>query len=405
MEEGMTEYARPMWDRGESLDAQMMRFTIGDDWRHDRRLVEHDVAGSIAHAEGLVRAGLVSAADGEAIRAGLEGLLADWRAGAWNVEPTDEDVHSALERRLVERIGDAGKRLHTARSRNEQVVVCMRLWLRGAVAEMQARALELVDALRAQVARHGGVFLPGYTHLRRAMPSTVGDWAGAHQAAFEDDARDFDGVSRRIALCPLGTGSGYGLPVELDRAFVAQQLGFEGPEEPVTRTQNARGRAELAYLTVLEGLALDLGKLAADLWLFTTEEFGFAALPQALTTGSSLMPQKRNPDLIELLRGHARQAAADRAALLEVVRDLPSGYHRDFQLAKEPLFRGHDRALAMLPLAARVVRELTWREDRLQALAADPSLRATERALERVRDGVPFRDAYRMEAREPDGSA
>jgi argininosuccinate lyase len=231
------------------------------------------------------------------------------------------------------------------------------------------------------------------------MPSTVGAWLDAHARAFERDHRDLAHAATRWSECPLGSGAGYGLPVELDREFVARELGFERAEQPVTAVQHSRGRAELAYLTALEGVALDLGKLAVDLWLFTSDEFGFARLPVELTTGSSLMPHKRNPDVVELMRAHCRQVGADRAALAGAIADLPSGYHRDFQLIKPPLFRAHDRVAAMLPLAARVLDGLAFDEERLRAACADPKLRATERALDKAKGGVPFRDAYREESR------
>jgi argininosuccinate lyase len=394
-------FSQPIWGHGQPVDPDMLRFTIGDDWLHDRRLVEHDLVGSLAHVKGLAAAGLVTAADAAAIRGGLERLLAQFRAGEWTVEPSDEDVHSAVERRLIDQVGEPGKRLHTARSRNEQVALDVRLWLRGAVAGTRAALLDLSQAFRERAERadrEGALPLVGYTHLRRAMPSSVRDWALAHARAFEADAADLEACARRLAECPLGTGAGYGLPVAVERELVARELGFERPEEPVTLTQHTRGRAELAYVTALEGAALDLGKLAADLWLWTAEEFGFVRLPGELTTGSSLMPQKRNPDLVELVRAHARQVAADRAALADVLRDLPSGYHRDFQLVKPPLFRAHDRMAAMLPLCAKLVRTLAFDEPRLREAAADPSLRATERALARTRKGVPFRDAYRAES-------
>ncbi|MCK6449132.1 MAG: argininosuccinate lyase [Planctomycetes bacterium] len=394
----MSELAKPIWDRGEAIDADMLRFTIGDDWLQDRRLVEHDIKGSLVHAEGLALVGLIRPEEFQTLRDGLAKLRESFRRGEWTVEEGDEDVHSAVERRLIAAVGDAGKKLHTARSRNEQVALDVRLWLRDASAEI-ARALEqLVAAVRARVASSGKLALPGYTHLRRGMPSTVGDWLAAHAKAFDEDLADLRAALRRIQESPLGTGAGYGLPVELDRAFTARALGFARPEEPVTFVQHSRGRAELAYVTALEGIALDLDKLAHDLWLFSSEEFGFVRLPVALTTGSSLMPQKRNPDLVELVRAHARQALADRAALLDVIRDLPSGYHRDFQLIKPPLFRAHDRVAAMLPLCAKLVATLEFDAEKLAAAADDPKLRATERALEKAKSGVPFRDAYREES-------
>ncbi|MBL8766647.1 MAG: argininosuccinate lyase [Planctomycetes bacterium] len=394
--------SKPIWDRGDAIDAQMLAFTIGDDWLLDRRLVEHDVRGSLAHVDGLERVGLVTAAEAEAIRGGLRSIQDEFRAGTFTVLPSDEDVHSAVERRLIERTGDAGKKLHTGRSRNEQVTVDVRLWLRDAITATQETLLSVVRSANDLAARAGSIPLPGYTHLRRAMPSSIGDFALAHARAFSDCTDDLELAQRRVRFCPLGSGAGYGVPIALDRAFVAERLGFESADEPVTHVQLTRGRAELAYVTALETIALVIGRLAADLWLFTTDEFAFARLPVELTTGSSMMPQKRNPDVIELLRAHARQVVGDRDQVREVTRDLPSGYHRDFQLLKGPLFRAHDRIAAMLPLVARLLDRMEWNEDRLREAASDPKLAATARALERAKAGVPFRDAYRDESRRAD---
>ncbi len=389
----------PVWDRGDPIDEEMMRFTVGDDWAADRRLVEVDLLGSIAHANGLLRADLIVADDHARIVAGLRELADEHARGLWDLEATDEDVHSAVERRLTDKIGEAGLRLHTGRSRNDQVAVDLRLWLRTALATTDAAAARLVQACDALAERAGDLPLPGYTHLRRAMPSSIGAWIGALRAAFEADRADLAHVSSRLRFSPLGSGAGYGVPLALDRDGVARELGFEGAEEPVTLAQNARGRAELAYVSALEGFALDLGKLAFDLWLFSSAEFAFVELPVELTTGSSLMPHKRNPDVIELLRARTRQIAADRASLLDVVRDLPSGYHRDFQLGKAPLFRAHDHAGACLSITAKLLDGLRLRADVLQAAAADPALAATARLLEQARAGEPFRAAYKNASR------
>lgn len=396
----MTQHHKPIWDRGEPVDAAMLAFTIGDDWLMDRELVAHDLRISLAHADALKRAKLLDAAAHARIKAGLEELAREHAEGAWTVEPADEDVHSAVDRRLTAKIGDDGKRLHAGRSRNEQVATAVLLWLREAAASAGEALGTLAGALEELAAERAATPLPGYTHLRRAMPSTVGDWAAAHAAALRADAAELAAAGARWARCPLGSGSGYGLPVRLDRRFLARELGFAGPADPVTAVQHGRGRAELAYLTVLEGVALDVGKLAADLWLYSAKEFGFLALPTAFTTGSSLMPQKRNPDLLELARAHCRQAVADRAALLAVLADLPSGYHRDFQLLKPPLFRAHARTSALLPLLARLIPALEWNEGALRAAAEDPALQATARALAAAASGVPFREAYRAVAGE-----
>ena len=290
--------------------------------------------------------------------------------------------------------------MHTGRSRNDQVAVDLRLWLREAITETSEGVSALAEALAKRIAEKGELPLPGYTHLRRAMPSSVTDWMGAFRASLEHDAEDLDHARRRIARCPLGSGAGYGVPLPLERAFVADLLGFEGVEDPVTLTQWTRGRAELAYLTALEAIAIDLGKFAADLWLYSTSEFSFVRLPVELTTGSSLMPQKRNPDVIELLRAHARQLVSDRSALLDVLRDLPSGYHRDLQLVKPALFRAHDRALSVLRMTTLVVAGLEFDEGALRAANDDPDLHASDRALRMAAEGVPFREAYAEIARE-----
>jgi argininosuccinate lyase len=300
---------KPMWDRGDPIDREMLAFTVGDDWRMDQRLVPHELLGSRVHAEALLRAGILDPEDGRRILAGLEELERAHRAGEWTVEEGDEDVHSALERRLIALVGEAGKRLHTGRSRNEQVALDVLLWLREASAGSERLLTELGEACTAFERVHGALAVPGYTHLRRAMPSTLGAWIGAHRRAFELDREELVNARRRAAHCPLGSGAGYGVPLALDRAFEARALGFDAPVEPVTAVQHARGRAELAYLTALESLALDLGKLAADVWLFTSEEFGFFALAPEFTTGSSLMPQKRNPDAIELTRARTSPRA------------------------------------------------------------------------------------------------
>lgn len=393
------EFHSPVWDRGEAIDPVMMAYTIGDDWIMDQRLVEVDIRGSLAHVDGLLSVELITAEDHAAIRAGLTKLLEAWKRGEWNVEAGDEDVHSAVERRLTEAVGEPGKRLHTGRSRNDQVAVDMRLWQRMALEIVDERLDDVVAALGGLREANAELPIPGYTHLRRGMPSSIGDWAGAHLVAFETSRHEFGPARERIATCPLGSGAGYGVPLPLDRELVAKTLGFRAPEAPVTATQLFRGRAELAFLNALESIALDIEKLACDLWLYTTEEFGFVKLPVELTTGSSLMPHKRNPDLIELLRGNARQVGAEREALKAVIAGLPSGYHRDFQLIKPPLFRAFDRLTASLTILARLLRGLEFDREALEEAASDPSLQVTRRALEKARDGQSFRDAYREESR------
>jgi argininosuccinate lyase len=385
-----------LWDRGESLDQLVLKFTAGEDHRLDDRLVAYDVEASVAHARMLSKAGYLTPADLQHVVDALERIGAAHAAGAWHVSLEDEDCHTALENRLVEAIGDAGKRIHLGRSRNDQVLVALRLWLRDALTRVADEAVLVASALEALGTASGDLEIPGYTHLQRAMPSTVRDWAGGFASELRDDAEGLAAARRRADKNPLGSAAGYGVPVlAIDRGMTTAALGFAATHEPVTAVQLSRGKAEASALFEVALLAQDLGRLASDLCLFATAEFGFVKLPEKLTTGSSIMPQKRNPDLFELARGRTARAAACLQEVLAITAKLPSGYHRDYQLMKEPLFRAFDGVVETCRLMAHAVPGITFDRERLAA-AMDPSLRAAERAYRLVvEQNLPFREAYR----------
>ncbi len=327
------------------LDARVLQFTAGDDFGLDARLVRHDVRASIAHVQMLATQGLISASDAEAIGAGLAQLGEEHDRGAWRIELEDEDAHSALERHLTARIGSAGGRVHLGRSRNDQLLAALRLYLRQVIGQLAAGAQRLVDALDRLADRQGAIALPGYTHMQQAMPSSVALWARGFAAGLIDAAHGLQSVDRRLAQNPLGSAAGYGTPgLPLDRWATTRALGFDVPQEPVTAVQLSRGKAEAQLLFELTLLMQDLGRLATDLLLFYTAEFAFVQLPDSFTTGSSIMPQKRNPDVLELLRGRSSCALACLIEALSLCAKLPSGYQRDLQLLKAPLFRGIDLA-------------------------------------------------------------
>jgi len=388
-----------LWEKGEPVDAAVLAYTVGEDYRLDERLVPYDARASIAHAEGLARRGLLAPEDCAAIRSGLEALAAEHARGLWRIAPEEEDVHTALESRLTARIGDAGARLHLGRSRNDQVLAALRLYLRDAVAALAAGAERVAAALGEVAERQGEVALPGYTHTRPAMPSSVALWAGGFAAELEDGADGLRACARRLSRSPLGSAAGYGAaPLDLDRHGVAEALGFAGVQEPVTAVQLSRGKGEAQVLFELALLAGDLSRLAADLVLFSAPEYGFVDLPPETTTGSSVMPQKRNPDLWELVRAKAAGALARLVEALVLPAKLTSGYHRDLQLLKAPLFSGIDDASATLALVAEVLPRLAFRPDRIRLA---PELHAAERAYRLVLDeGIPFREAYRRVAAE-----
>jgi argininosuccinate lyase len=383
-----------LWDKGEPLDERVLRYTAGEDHRLDARLVPYDARASIAHAAMLREVGLLSEGDFTAIREGLEALAREHAAGEWEISLADEDVHTALESRLTERTDEAGARLHLGRSRNDQVLAALRLYLRDAVAALAAGAREVADALDELGAREAATALPGYTHLQQAMPSSVPLWAGGFATELRDDAEGIEACARRIEKNPYGSAAGYGVPLlPIDRESTRRALGFAVTQEPVTAVQLSRGKAEAQVLFEITLLMQDLGRLAADLVLFAAAEFGFVSLPSAMTTGSSIMPQKRNPDVFELVRGRAATAQGCLVEALAIPAKLTSGYHRDLQLLKAPLFRGIDLARETLAILAAALPGVRFHPERIRL---DPGLRAAEEAYALVlAEGIPFREAYR----------
>jgi len=391
-----------LWDRHESLDDLVFAYTAGEDALLDDRLVPYDILASSAHAAMLHEAGFLDGADHAALQCALSALAQSHRRGAWRVGPGDEDVHTALENRLVEVAGDAGKRIHLGRSRNDQVLAALRLWLKDELEGLAQAAEGLASALRGVGERSGALPMPGYTHMQRAMPSTVGLWAGAFAAEIDDDAQGLRDAKRRADKNPLGSAAGYGVPLlGLDRSHTTTSLGFACAHEPVTAVQLSRGKAEACALFEVALLAQDMGRLASDLCLFSTAEFGFVRLPPEFTTGSSMLPQKRNPDLFELARGRAAESQSALFEVLGVAAKLPSGYNRDLQLTKKPLFRSFDSAGATAALLAHAVPKLTFDEARMRA-AMEPEMYAAEKAYRLVQEsGLPFREAYRQARQEP----
>jgi argininosuccinate lyase len=387
-----------LWDKGGVTDAEMMRYTARDDWRLDQRLLRYDVNATLAHARGLGRIGVLDTAELEAMERTLAALQQRIWVGAFTIDERHEDGHSAIEAALIEELGDLGKKVHTGRSRNDQVLTALRLYERDAADALTVAARQLGLALLDRAEVEALTPIPGYTHLQRAVPSSVGLWLSAIAEGLADGV-DMVAAARALAnKSPLGAAAGYGVNLPLDRAGVAAELGFASVADNPLASQSSRGIVEVQLLTAAWQLMAVLRRFAWDLSIYTTAEFGFVRLDAALTTGSSIMPNKRNPDVVELIRaacGVVEGALGEIRAMLS----LPSGYHRDLQLTKAPLFRGLDEALATLRIAAVVVRGMHFDAARMRA-AIDPELFATDRAVELARSGVPFRDAYRQIAAE-----
>lgn len=388
-----------LWEKGLPLDERVLRYTAGEDHRLDERLVAHDVKGSIAHARMLAAQGHLNATDCERICEGLEALARSHERGEWRIELDDEDAHTAIENRLTGMIGEAGGRLHLGRSRNDQVLTALRLYMRDAADEVAAAIGVLTAALERLGERQGSVELPGYTHMQQAMPSSVALWCGGFIEALEDDAAGLETARRRVARNPLGSAAGYGTPgLELDRDHTTRSLGFAETQSPVTAAQLSRGKAEAGLLFELTLLQQDLGRLASDLLMFYTQEFAYVSLASNVTTGSSIMPQKRNPDVLELVRAASATVEACLSECLMITAKLPSGFQRDVQRIKPPLFRGIDLALESTVIMAVVIDGLEFRPENIRL---DPGLYATEKAYRLVtEEGIPFREAYRRIAAE-----
>ena len=380
------------WNEGESAH---LAFLAGHDVLLDREFLAFNIQASIAHVEGLRRIDLLSSGQTTALIRELHALADDFAAGRFVLYASYEDGHSAIESRLTERLGDVGRKVHTGRSRNDQILVATRLWLK-----VRLRELETVckDSARVCLGRAAteALPMPGYTHLQRAVVSSTAMWFAGFAEGFIDDALRARQAQDWIDANPLGTAAGYGVNLPLDREYTTQALGFARMQVSPVYAQLSRGKYEIAALDALGAALLDLRRLAWDLSLFTTAEFGFVALPDEYTTGSSIMPNKRNPDVIELLRASCAPVAAARVEI-ESLLSLPSGYQRDLQYGKGPLVHGFGHGLGALALLPDLLRGLRWNLDRMRA-AIEPGMFATDRAIELARAGTPFREAYRAAA-------
>ncbi|MBA2660808.1 MAG: argininosuccinate lyase [Bradymonadaceae bacterium] len=390
-----------IWDKGNAtVDERIMRFLAGEDVLLDQALFTYDIRASIAHVRGLSRIAVLTAEESATICHELTQLEQLFHSGAFVLDARFEDGHSAIEAHLVEQLGEVGKKVHTGRSRNDQVLVAQRLYLLDAldaIVELCVQAARIALE-RADLGRD--IPMPGYTHLQRAVPSSVGLWFAAFAEAFIDDAHFASMTRSCLDSNPLGTAAGYGVNLALDREGVTAELGFARMQLNPIYTQNSRGKFELQALMALNQCLLDVRRLAWDLSLFTTGEFDFVTLPDQYTTGSSIMPNKRNPDVIELLRA---ATAPTHGAINELMSllSLPSGYHRDLQATKGPVLRALTAGLDALALIPQLLAHLEFRPARLRA-AITPDMYATDRAIELASEGVPFREAYRRTAAELD---
>ncbi len=388
-----------LWDRDTTTDEAILAFSAGDEYVLDQRLVPYDCEASQAHVLMLGKAGLVDPEDVVRLRKGLDKIRKLHARGKFEIAAEQEDCHTAIEEWLTKNVGEAGKRIHLGRSRNDQVLTAVRLYEKDSLAEVSEGLTAFEEVLAVRIESDGHVKMPGYTHMQRAMPTTAGTWLGAFVAAAQDDRRMLEAAQDLIDQSPLGTGAGYGVPVfAVDREVTAREMGFGRVLENPVYAQMSRGKLEGSVLHALGGISFTLNRLATDLLLFSTKEFGFVALPEALCTGSSIMPQKRNPDVLELVRARHHVVLAAELEVKSLVGNLTSGYQRDLGLTKKPLFAAFDTTLACLAVMTRVVEGLGVNAEACRK-AMTREIFATEEAYELVKSGLPFRDAYRQVAR------
>ncbi len=383
-----------LWQKNTVLDPRIERFTVGDDPLLDGKLVRFDCEASVAHARMLGKIGVLKPGEVRRLVSGLKEIIRLDAEGKFPIRQEDEDCHTAIENRLTRILGNLGKKIHTARSRNDQVLAALRLYYKEALSACDRAALSYIRGLKRFKSGYGRIRLPGYTHTRKAMASTVGLWAGAFIESMEDDRRLLRFASEWLDQCPLGTGAGYGVPLHVDRSFTAKLLGFKRVQRNPMYVQNSRGKFESLMVHAMVQVLLDLNRAASDLIFFSMPEFGYFVLPKTFCTGSSIMPQKKNPDVLEVLRAKYHVVISYEFQVKNIIGNLLSGYNRDLQLTKMPTMKGLEITKESLSVADLIFKNLKVNEENCRkALTKD--IYAAEEAHRLVRRGVPFREAYK----------
>jgi argininosuccinate lyase len=389
-----------LWNKGWDLDGEIERYTVGDDPELDRALVPYDCVASMVHARVLEKAGVLTGDEVVRLVGALESLKASAEAGEFKILREEEDCHTALENRLVAELGDLGKKIHTARSRNDQVLGALRLYMKERLSSVGGLIDDLVMAMGRRIQSVGEFPMPGYTHMRKAMPSSFSMWMGSFMESMEDNKVLLEAVQSLIDQNPLGSGAGYGIPViDIDREFSARELGFAKVQINPLYVQSSRGKFEASVVAALVNIMVDLNKLSSDLILFTMEELKYFSLPREICTGSSIMPQKLNPDVLEIMRARYHEVLANEFLIRSMTANLPSGYNRDLQRTKKPLMESFTITESSLRIITHVTEKLEVNTEACERACTDEVF-ATQRVYELVKQGIPFRDAYRQVAAE-----
>ncbi len=382
-----------LWDKGFSIDKQIENFTVGNDREIDIHIAKYDVQASLAHAIMLESIGIISADELKDLKKGLEELAADIENGTFVIEPSFEDVHSKIEWELTNKLGEVGKKIHTARSRNDQVLVALQLYYKENLAIVNNKVKSLFDTLLNLADTHKDSLLPGYTHLQVAMPSSFGLWFSAYAELLIDDVYVLNAVSKVVDQNPLGSAAGYGSSFPIDRELTTKELDFATLKYNVVAAQLSRGKSERSIASALGGLCNTMARFAMDVCLYMSQNFGFITFPDELTTGSSIMPHKKNPDVFELIRGKCNKIQALHSEMLLITNNLPTGYHRDFQLLKENIIAAFEDVKDILDIfnysiQQVIVKDIDLNDEKYQYLFTVDSINNL------VVEGMSFREAY-----------
>lgn len=383
-----------LWSKGYNIDLLIEAFTVGQDPILDRRLVSADCHASMAQAKMLASINIISKKEADDLVKALAEIAVLNAEEKFEIKQSDEDCHTAIEGHLTRLVGDAGKKIHTGRSRNDQVVTTIRLYAKESALNLALTGLQLVKQFFDFSEIHKDVPMPGRTHMQTAMPSSVGLWAASFAEELLDNIKHLLSVVVLINQSPLGAAASYGVPLPLDRELTSKLMGFEKVQNNVLYVNNSRGKVEAMLLDAYEYITLTLSKFAQDGILFSLPEFGYFSLPKELCTGSSIMPQKKNPDGLELMRAKAATLGAYSSQVKNIIRSLPSGYNRDFQDTKEPFIRGTELTELCLLMVNKTVESMEVNKEKLEQ-AFTPDIFATDLAIEKVQEGETFRDAYR----------
>ncbi|WP_461534274.1 argininosuccinate lyase [Sinomicrobium sp.] len=383
-----------LWDKGFSTDKKIDHFTVGNDRELDLLLAKYDLIASTAHAKMLGKIGLLTEEETTQLVEELGRIGEDIEAGKFTIEDSFEDMHSKIEYLLIQKLGDTGKKIHTARSRNDQILVAMHLYLKNELDEIKKDAISLFELLMELAEKHKDILLPGYTHLQIAMPSSFGLWFSAYAESLIDDLYFIEAAYKIADQNPLGSAAGYGSSFPIDRNFTTKELGFATMKYNVVAAQMGRGKVEKSTAFGLASIAATLSKMAMDVCLYMSQNFDFISFPDELTTGSSIMPHKKNPDVFELIRGKCNKIQAVPNQLMLIINNLPSGYHRDLQLVKEVIVPAIQDLKACLEMAVFTLKDIRVNDGILNNPKYD-YLFSVDTLNELVQSGMPFRDAYK----------